>query len=505
MEIPGAPHSIDDDDDKQQFLPIPKAFGAHHLLWLECLQKIEDGTIKRLMGLMPPGAGKSIYSSVVFPTHFLGRFPETTIIVASYASDLPKKFGRRARAMVQQPLYRRIFDTCLSEESSAVDEWALQNGSEWMAKGILTGITGHRVDGIVWGDLIKGREQADSDVIRQKTWEAYIDDLQTRRKPTSWEVGITTRWHEDDIAGRILPTNYDGESGWIKGQDGNDWYVLCLPAECDRLDDPLGRKVGDILWPEWFTPEFFAPYKRQARTWSALYQQKPAPETGTYFEADWLKPYDSMPDREVMNIYGASDYAVSAEGNDYTVHVVIGLDPRNRLYLLDLWRGQTTSDVWIESLCDLIEKWKPVGWAEETGQIRAGIGPYLDKRLRERQLWIVRATFPSRGDKSVRAQSIRGRMAMDGLWVPAAAPWYPEFKKELMAFPAGRRDDQVDALGLIGQVLDKMVSGSRTIKEPEKLKIISTDPVTCTVTLEDLWDNEEQKFRRWSQRPLRIQ
>src|SRR5262249_36666372 len=138
MEIPGAPHSIDLDDDKEQFVPLTKAFGAHHLLWLDCLQKVENGEIKRLMGLMPPGSAKSTYRSVVFPTHFLGRFPETSIIVASYASDLPKKFGRRARAMVQQPLYKRIFDTTLSDQSSAVDEWALVNGSEWMAKGILT-------------------------------------------------------------------------------------------------------------------------------------------------------------------------------------------------------------------------------------------------------------------------------------------------------------------------------------------------------------------------------
>ena len=179
--------------------------------------------------------------------------------------------------------------------------------------------------------------------------------------------------------------------------------------------------------------------------------------------------------------------------------------PDGKIYLLDLWRGQTTSDIWIEALCNLIEKWKPVGWAEETGQIRAGIGPYLDKRLRERQLWVVRATFPARGDKSVRAQSIRGRMAMDGLWVPTAAPWYPDFKKELMAFPAGRRDDQVDALGLIGQVLDKMISGMAHKVEEKPLKIISTDAKTCTVTLDDLWANEEQRPRKWGRAPLRIQ
>jgi len=98
-------------------------------------------------------------------------------IVASYASELPKKFGRRARSIVEQPIYKRIFDAILSDESSAADEWALTNGSEWMARGILTGITGNRADLIVWDDLIKGREQADSETIRQKTWDAYTEDL----------------------------------------------------------------------------------------------------------------------------------------------------------------------------------------------------------------------------------------------------------------------------------------------------------------------------------------
>lgn len=495
IEIPGTPHSIDDDKEREQFTPI-KSFAAHHLLWLDCLQKVEDGSIKRLLGLMPPGSAKSTYSSVVFPTHYLGRFPGTSIMVASYASDLPKKFGRRARSIVNQPIFKRVFDAGLSQESGAVDEWALTNGSEWMAAGILTGITGNRVDGIVWDDLIKGREQADSEVIRQKTWDAYFEDLLTRKKPTAFEVGINTRWHEDDPCGRILPAEYNGESGWIKCRDGNDWFVVCLPAECERNDDPLGRQVGDILWPQWFTKEFFAPFKRNARTWNALYQQRPAPESGDFFQADWLKPYTKMPPRDTLNIYGASDYAVTADGGDYTVHVVVGVDSDHHIYLLDLWRAQAAADKWIEALCDLIERWRPLGWAEETGQIKAGIGPFLVEALRRRQLYVVRAQFPARGDKRTRAQSIRGRMAMDGLYVPTNAPWYPYFKKELMSFDAGAHDDCVDALGLIGQVLDKMIHGSKPAAGPAKPKVLSTNPEECTVTLTDMFEAHEHKANR---------
>lgn len=464
---------------------------------------MEDGKISRLLGLFPPGSGKSIYSSVVFPTHFLGRFRKSMVILASYGSDLPKKFGRRARSIVKQPLYKRIFGAELSTESASVDEWVLTNTSEFMAKGILSGITGNRADGIVWDDLIKGRQDADSKQIRDTTWDAYNDDLLTRRKPTAWEVGITTRWHEDDVAGRILPINYNGESGWIKGKDGNDWYVVCLPAICEHEGDILGRKIGERLWPEWFTEKHFDSFKHNNRTWSALFQQRPAPETGDFFQADWLKPYgdgtkNPTPKRDQMHIYGASDYATTDEGGNFTVHIVVGVVrvvednvPKDNVYILDLWRARCSSDKWVESFCDLVAYWKPLGWAEETGQIRAGVGPFLTKRLMERRLFIARTQFPARGDKQIRAQSIRGRAAMGCLYVPHNASWFPEFKRELLNFPAGKTDDQVDSIGLIGQVLDKMIASAPITTEKRESKIISTDPKVCNVTLPELFQSCE--------------
>jgi predicted phage terminase large subunit-like protein len=171
-----------------------------------------------------------------------------------------------------------------------------------------------------------------------------------------------------------------------------------------------------------------------------------------------------------MRIYGGSDYAVTADGGDYTVHFVVGLDPEGRMYLLDSWRKQSSSDEWIEAFCNLVLHWKPVGWAEEKGQISAGVGPALDRRQRERSAYCYRQQFPTRGDKAVRAQSIRGRMALEGLYVPTSAPWYAEFKSELLGFPAGKHDDQVDALGLIGQLLDQMVPGQRP-DQPQKPKL----------------------------------
>ena len=127
--------------------------------------------------------------------------------------------------------------------------------------------------------------------------------------------------------------------------------------------------------------------------------------------------------------------------------------------------GQAAADAWVEAFCDLVRRWRPIGWADETGQIRSGIGPFLERRMRERQAYVARHSFPTRGDKSVRAQSIRGRMALEGLHIPRHAPWRIAFEAELLSFPAGKHDDQVDALGLVGQLLDRMVRGTMPTKK----------------------------------------
>lgn len=239
------------------------------------------------------------------------------------------------------------------------------------------------------------------------------------------------------------------------------WHVLSLPAEAEA-GDVLGRAAGEMLWDDDYG--YGAVLRREKatqtpRNWSALYQQRPAPDEGNYFLRGWIKPYDRDPPRERLHVYGASDYAVTADGGDYTVHVVVGIDPGGRMYLLDLWREQAASDRWVEAFCDLVRRWRPLAWAEEQGQIRAGIGPFLEHRMRERKAFVMRNPMPTRGDKAIRAQSIRGRMALEGLYVPAGALWLSALEHELLTFPAGRHDDQVDALGLIGQMLDQATYG----------------------------------------------
>lgn len=466
IEVPGAP--ITEDEDEENFRPIETVLAQHHELILSATQRCIKRHSGRTMLFLPPGSAKSTYGTVVGPTWAMGEKPGFKVIGVSYGSDLSRKFGRRMRSIVKQPGFRSLFNTSLSAESSAADEWALDNGSEYMGGGILSGITGNRADFIPIDDPIKGRQEADSEVTRKRTYEAYQDDILTRLKPGGSVMLTQTRWHLGDLAGTILPEGYNGESGMIDCRDGRTWEVICIPAQAERLDDPLGRKIGEYIWPEWFPEDHWRTFKLVPRTWSALYQQRPAPDTGDYFKREWLHTFDEMPARATLNVYGASDYAVTADGGDYTVHVIVGVDPDNRIYLLDMWRGQTSSDLWVESFCDLVRKWKPIGWAEETGQIKSGVGPFLVRRMIETQAYVAREAFPTRGDKAIRAQSIRGRIAMNGLYLPADADWKADLISEMMSFPVGVHDDQVDALGLIGQILDRMYAGKPTAKTKQR-------------------------------------
>lgn len=457
IQIPGAP--INDDENCENFYPENVIPAKHHELLLEKLQDVAEGRIKRLMILMPPGSAKSTYASVVFPTWFMGKYPNKNIIMATYGSDLAKKFGRKCRQIAKSKEYNEIFDTGLTAGNTAADDWSLTNSSTYMCGGLLSGITGNRADGFITDDPFKGRTEADSPTIRQNTQDEYIASVKTRIKPSGWEILINTRWHEDDTSGRILPPGYNGESGWITGQDGEKWYVICLQAQCERADDPLGRKIGDWLWTEWFPIEWWEQTKRTqstptARNWSALYQQRPAPEEGDFFKKEWIKYYDEIPER--LRIYGASDYAVTEGDGDYTVHLVAGVDEYDDIYIIDLWRKQTSSDVWVEKLLDFARIHKPAIWGEESGQIIRSLDPFILKRQRERKIYFCREQFTSTADKPTRAQSIRARIAMGKVKFPKNATFMAELLTEMLTFPAGRNDDQVDCLSLLGRMLDDM-------------------------------------------------
>lgn len=426
----------------------------HHQLIIREIESFLASDEEVLLLAAPPGSAKSTYISQLLPSWYLSNYPAHSILFGTHSVEFAQRWGRRVRNDIAADSH--VLGIELAQDSQAADRWALTSGGEYYGVGAGVGISGFRADLGLGDDFFGNREDAYSPAVREKRWNWYIDDFSARLKPGAKRILMNTRWHEEDVAGRIAAQI---ESGLIKGR------IISIPAIAGE-NDLLGRKPGEYLWddPAGYDYGAFLRARQRESTpmmWSALYQQRPAPEEGDYFKADWLKPYDRLPDRETMRVYGASDYAVTADGGDYTVHVVVGIDPDGRMYLLDLWRKQASSDVWIEAFCDLVKKWSPIEWAEETGQIKASLGPFIDRRQRERQAYVKRTQFPTRGDKSIRAQSIRGRMALEGLFVDQRANWFAEFRSELLGFPAGKHDDQVDAIGLVGQLLDTIVPGQR--------------------------------------------
>lgn len=436
--------------------------------------RLEAGEIDRLMIFMPPGAAKSTYGSMLFPAWYLARNPLHNVMACSHTQGLAERFGRRVRNLIQA--HGDILGIEIQHDNAAAGRWALDKGhnggppldddeeasregeGEYMAAGVGMGIAGFRSDLTVIDDPVKNKEDAESEIQRDKVWDWWLFDVEPRLKPGGKVVLIMTRWHEDDLAGRLLKD--EGEYGV---DEGGRWAVLRLPMEANDNRDPLRRKLGERLWPEWFTDAMVDKAKKDPRLWNSLYQQQPSAAEGTYWQRQWLHPVprEHMPPLRLMRIYGGSDYATTDGGGDYTVHVVIGLDPDDRPWLLDVWRKQTSSDHWVSAWCDLVLKWKPLEWAEERGQILGGVGPWLEREQRKRRAHTYRRQFTARGDKATMGRSMQGIVATMGLHYAEDAPFRGDLEAELLAFPAGKHDDIHDALGKAGQLLDIAIHGER--------------------------------------------
>jgi hypothetical protein len=467
IDIPTVPITEDDDEDQFGVMRIGK-LAAHHELLMHKLQGVEAGTVPNLMILMPPGSAKSTYADVVFVPWFMSLKPRRNVILASYASDIAKKQGRRARQLIRSTGFQGLMGTSLRSDQVAADEWALDNGSEYMSGGILSGLTGNRAALGIWDDLIKGRQQAESETIRDSTWDAYIDDFCSRLIPGAPQIGIMTRWHQDDVAGRILPEDWNGESGVFDGRDGRVWHVICLPAIADRLDDPLGRKIGETLWPGWFSLEHWAPFKKNARTWNSLYQQKPVADDGTFFKVAWFKRFTVKPD--FLNIYMTSDHAPGGQDhNDFNVFRVWGVDKNQHLWLLDGWRGQTTIDVAMgievdevtgkqrllpEGALPLIKKWRPLCWFPENDNNWKSAKPFVISAMRQHKVACrIEEISTQGGDKATKAQPFQAKAVMGEVHIPFGTMG-DEVIEQYKKFPAGKHDDEVDAAANMGRALD---------------------------------------------------
>lgn len=403
----------------------------HHEQIAAKLEAVERGEIDRLMIFMPPRHGKSELASKRFPPWCLGRDPMRQIIAASYNSDLANDFGRNVRNIVAEPEFGQVFpNVSLAPDSQAANRMNTNKGGAYVAAGVGTAVTGRGAHIALIDDPFKDREEADSERRRDLVWDWYRSTLYTRLMPGGAIVLIQTRWHEDDLAGRLLE------------QEPDQWEVLELPAI---------NAAGDALWPEWYPIEVLRRTEKTVgpREFSALYQQRPQPDEGTFFKREWFKEWRALGS---LRYYGTSDYAVTDGGGDYTVHRIWGIGPDGDIYRVDGWRGQTASDEWIERKLDLIARYQPFMWFGEGGVIQKAIEPMLNNRMRERGIYCALEWLPSVADKPTRARSFQAMLANGRVHFEPGAD-----VGEFLAFPAGKHDDDVDAASLIGRAMDQVI------------------------------------------------
>lgn len=408
------------------------------------------------MLFMPPGSAKSTYATVRFPAYYLGRLQGKGVICASYNDTLATQFGRKTRNLIRQTESQVLFPGLrLSADSQAKGEWETAEGGFYFSVGIGGGVTGRRADLGVIDDPIRGRRDADSQLVRDNCWSWYLDDFRTRLKPEASIIMIMTRWHEDDLAGRILPDDWNGESGKVMSRDGEEWEVICLPAQAND-NDVLGREEGDWLWPEWFTPEWWEQTKQTVtqsgyRSWSSLYMQTPSDEEGAYFKREWFKRFD-LGGEPLTNNYQSTDFATKDDEGDYTELGIFGIDKDNEVWIKDWWYQQATTDVWIDAQLDQYKEHNCYAAFGETGQIRRAVEPFQKMRSRARRIyprleWIVRT-----GDKAAMARSFQGMASAGMIHIPRTE-WGDRLINQLCTFPGGKHDDAVDVCALMAMAI----------------------------------------------------
>lgn len=396
----------------------------------EHLDLVTKGEIKRLMIFIPPRHGKSELATIHYPAYRLEQEPKLRVVIGAYSSTLAEKFSRRTRAIVRRRSVK------LDRERSTAADWLTEQGGGLRAVGVGGGITGQGGDLIVIDDPVKSREEADSPAYRDKVWNWYLDDIYTRREPGAAIILIMTRWHEDDLAGRILASD-----------QASTWTVINLPALA-LADDPIGRTPGAALCPDRYDEVELRETERTLgpRGWNALYMQRPRPPDGAMFKREWFSVAKSLP--KIKRWVRYWDLGGAAEGaGDYTVGALLGESYDGRIWIAHLVRAQftanprnklilfTAGEDRARGIVKLIIEQAPGLAKESTDSLRAmlaknGYTAHADKVNR---------------DKVTRAEPLQDR-AEGGTIALLQGSWNTLFLDELTSFPYSEHDDQVDAV-----------------------------------------------------------
>lgn len=402
---------------------------SHQLHLYAALGRVTQGLCKRLIISMPPRHTKSETVTVRYSAYRLERLPSMRVIIGAYNQRLSNKFSRKVRKIAAARLK-------LSADCKKIDEWETPEGGGLMAVGVGSGVTGHGADLIVVDDPVKSREEAESQTYRERCWDWYTDDLYTRLEPGGAIIVIQTRWHEDDLTGRLLAA---------AAQGGEEWEVVSLPALAE-VNDPLGRAPGEALCPDRYDREALLQMQRAigARSFSALYQQRPVPEEGGLFKRNWFRVVEREDVPAGLRWARYYDLAASTKQSaDYTASAECAFAPDGTLYIRDVQRARME---WPDAERLIVETMisspRTLYGVEKAMH---GLAAVQQLRRRRDVVHVAFRGIPVDRDKKSRALAWATR-AEEGKVALVRGAWITEFLAEALTFPFGKHDDQVDAV-----------------------------------------------------------
>lgn len=406
------------------------------------LQDSVDGKSPRLMLCMPPRHGKSEIASRKFPAYALGRYPDLQFIVASYSASLANLMNHDVQRVINSEEYQRLFpDVHLGGgltgyiRTSSLFEIVGRKGS-YRSAGVDGGVTGMGAHIIIIDDPFKNKAEADSALIRAKTWDWYASTLYTRLAPGGGILLINTRWHTDDLSGRLIAEMEDA------GKD--QWRIINFPAIATH-DEPH-RKAGEALHPERYSLADLEKLRSAVgtRNWEALYQQNPVPDGGALFRERWLRYWhpSDLPDSFDRMVTSWDLTFKNHESGDYVAGSVWGKKDGN-FYLLDMVHERLGFTETLDAVRHLHEKYP------KSSKILiedAANGPAVIDMLKKTVPGIV--PVRADGSKEARAHAVTPYFESGNVYIPhpsVAGPWVGDFVQELISFPLGAHDDMVDS------------------------------------------------------------
>lgn len=405
----------------------------------------------RLMVNLPPRHGKSELISKYFPFWFLGRFPDKQVIFASYEATFAASWGRKVRDLVKN-YGKALFDISVREDNSAVQRFSLIQGGSMSCVGAGGPVTGKGADLLIIDDPVKNDAEANSPTFRENAWDWFNATAYTRLEPGGILILVMTRWHEDDLAGRILKR---------AEETGEKWSIINLPSLA-KEDDILGRKPGAPLWPERFDEARLNRIKKQIGSYwfSALYQQSPSPESGGAFKRENIKYYSEQGDFSICDdgkrylladcpTMACADLATkTGERCDYTVILIFRITPNREVFIKEIIRGRYSAADHLNILKSAYYSYNLRLIGIESVQYQIAL-----TQAAAREGMPVKELRPDK-DKFTRSLPISAMMEAGRVYFNKNMNNLSEFEAELLSFPTGTHDDQADAFSYIYNMIN---------------------------------------------------